>query len=249
MQMFTDSAGALLLALGLALLLANLSSLGLHQPHDPILGLTMDTAFWICGGLLVAFSLLCFFAKNRWLRLALILWLAVDFAVYQFGLHSMGLTHGFGGYLGSLAGAFGVTPRTAEWGLNVLFGYLLLGSCACAVWIWVQKPGKHSLKMTCAACGGHVAFTDKDLGNRDRVSPTERSHHATRPRQFENVLLLLQGTHCRFPPTPWATRSNARIARATSRSKNRPHHEQLTLRSPHFGSSQSLEPNASRLTP
>jgi DNA-directed RNA polymerase subunit RPC12/RpoP len=163
-QIFTDSAGALLLALGVAMLLANLSSLGLHQPHDPVLGLTMDTEFWAGGGLLVAFSLLCFFAQSRWLRLALILWLAVDFLVYQIGLRSMGLTHGFSGYLGSLAGAFGVSPWTAEWGLNVLFGYLLLGSCACAVWIWVQKPGKNSLKMSCAACGGHIAFTDKDIG-------------------------------------------------------------------------------------
>jgi DNA-directed RNA polymerase subunit RPC12/RpoP len=163
-QIFTDSAGAALLALGLGLLLANLASLGLIQPHDPVLGLTMDTLFWAFGGSLVAFSLLCLFATNRWLRLALILWLAVDFLVYQIGLRSTGLTHGFSGYLGSLAGTFGISPRTAEWGLNVLFGYLLLGSCACVVWIWLTKPGKNSLKMSCAACGGRIAFTIKDIG-------------------------------------------------------------------------------------
>ncbi len=161
-QIFTDSAGALMLALGLALMLANLSSLGLHQPHDPIVAVSMDTVFWVGGVLLLGFASICLFAKSRWLRLALILWLAVDFLVYQFGLRSMGIVHGFSGFLGSLAGAFGLSPKLAELALNAVFAYLLLGSCACALWIWWNR--RNSLKMACAACGGHIAFTVKDLG-------------------------------------------------------------------------------------
>jgi DNA-directed RNA polymerase subunit RPC12/RpoP len=161
-QIFTDSAGALLLALGLALLLANLASLGLIQPHDPVLKVSMDTVFWIGGTLLVGFALVCLFAKSKWLRLALILWLAVDFVVYQVGLHSMGVIHGFSGYLASLSSAFGISPKLAELTLNVAFAYLLLGGCVCAVWIWWNR--RDSLKMTCAACGGHIAFTVNNLG-------------------------------------------------------------------------------------
>jgi DNA-directed RNA polymerase subunit RPC12/RpoP len=162
LHIFTDSAGALLLALGLALLLANLATLGLHQPHDPVLTVSMDTMFWIGGSLLVVFAFICLFAKSRWLQLALILWLAVDFVVYQLGLRAMGVAHGFSGYLGALAGAFGVSPIVAEWTLNVVFAYLLLGGCTCALWIWLNR--RNSLKMVCAACGGHIAFTAKDLG-------------------------------------------------------------------------------------
>jgi DNA-directed RNA polymerase subunit RPC12/RpoP len=161
-RIFTDSAGALFLALGLALLLANLSSLGFHQPHDPILAVSMDTLFWIGGALLVGFAFVCLFTKSRWVQLALILWLAVDFLVYQFGLRSMGIVHGLRGYVGSLAGAFSISPGSAELALNAIFGYLLLGSCVCAVWIWWNR--RNGLKMVCAACGGHIAFTIKDLG-------------------------------------------------------------------------------------
>ena len=161
-QIFTDSAGAVLLALGVAMLLANLSSLGLIQPHDPVLKVSMDTVFWVCGALFLGFAFICFFATSRWLRLALILWLAVDLAVYQFGLRSMGMVHGFSGYLGSLAGAFGLSPKLAEFALNAVFAYLSVGSCVCAVWIWLTR--RNSLKMVCAACGGHIAFTVRDLG-------------------------------------------------------------------------------------
>lgn len=196
-RIFTDSAGALLLVLGLALLLANLSSLGLHQPHDPIMGVSMDTSFWISGGLLVGLALLCLFGQSTWLKLALMLWLGLDFFVYQFGLRSMGVIHGFGGYLTSLASAFAVPPQVVELILNAIFAYLLLGSCTCAIWAWWSR--KDTLKMACATCGGHIAFPMKNLGKQTACPHCKAAVTLRGPANLKTSCFFCK-EHIEFPP-------------------------------------------------
>jgi hypothetical protein len=195
-RIFTDSAGVLLLALGLTLLMANLSSLSLHQPHDPVLMVSMETIFWIAGPLLAGFALICLFGQSTWLKLALLLWLALDFLVYQVGLHSMGITHGFGGYLTSLAGAFAVSLHTSELTLNAIFAYLLLGSSFCAIWLWWSR--KDTLKMACTACGGHIAFTVKNLGKQTACPHCQAAVTLRKPENLKTSCFFCK-EHIEFP--------------------------------------------------
>jgi hypothetical protein len=163
---FIDFAAALLTAMAVAFILSNLASGTLVQPHDPVFMISMRTLFWILGALGLAVAAVCIFAGNPRLKLALVLWFALNLVVYERGLQSSG-THGARGYLGTLAATFSLSTSTADMVLKALFLYLLIGSSALLVWLmFTVKMEKTFLKTTCAHCGGHIAFSARNLGQK-----------------------------------------------------------------------------------
>jgi len=137
---FTDSAGALLLALAMAMFIGNTDGSMWVPPHDPLLVISMPVVFWIVGALELAVGLVCLFGKRAWLKTTLTLWLAVTFLAYEFGLFWAAGPRSFAGYMGNLASAFHVTPGTAFWILTMAFVYLLSGSVVSLLWPCVHSP-------------------------------------------------------------------------------------------------------------
>src|SRR5437899_8773852 len=80
---FIDSVGAVSLAIGLSLLLANLSTRTLIQPRDPILMIDMDILFWVIGPLMVGLAVVCLFGRSTRLKLGILLWAGINLLAYQ----------------------------------------------------------------------------------------------------------------------------------------------------------------------
>jgi DNA-directed RNA polymerase subunit RPC12/RpoP len=198
---FTDSAAALLAALALGLLLSNLASATLVPPREPVLLLTLRTFFWALAGMALAVALITIFAANLRLKLALVLWLALNLVVYEIGLRSTG-AHGAGGYLGSLADTFGLSTRVADVFLKALFLYLLAGSFTLLAWSWFQKSTLKSnsatYKTACAHCGGHIAFSIRNLG---QIIPCPHCQQPTTLRKpdFLKMTCFFCKEHIEFP--------------------------------------------------
>jgi prepilin-type N-terminal cleavage/methylation domain-containing protein len=185
---FTDSAGALLLGLAAAMFLANWDSAGLTQPHDPVLGVSMRTLFWVAGLIELVVGLLCLRDPRVWLKLGLVFWLALDVSIYGIGLRWSGPIHDFSLYLDSLAAAFAMTPRLTCWILSLVFLYLLIGSSTALLWLWARS--RHYVKMACGRCGGHIEFHVRGIGQRTTCPhcaaevtlqpPADRTPHGTK---------------------------------------------------------------------
>jgi hypothetical protein len=137
-QLFTDSAGALLSAFASAMFISNVAGAGWVPPRDPLFGISMAALFWAVGAVELAVGLVCIFGKQTWLKTSLIIWLAATFLVYQIGLLCAAGLRSFSGYWGNLAITFDVAPSTASWVPTAVFVYLLTGSVASLLWCRMQ---------------------------------------------------------------------------------------------------------------
>jgi DNA-directed RNA polymerase subunit RPC12/RpoP len=162
-RFFTNSAGALLLAVALAMFIANWASVGLTQPHDPVFMISMRNLFWIVGAIALVVAMICLFGEKIWLKITLVLWLAANLSAYQIGILWKGSHAGFSVYLNSLAEAFGITSHAAYLILGLVFLYLLVGSSASLLWLWMDNTGGY-LKNVCARCGKHIEFPAQGIG-------------------------------------------------------------------------------------
>jgi hypothetical protein len=172
-RQFVGSAGVLLLATTLVMFVSLWSGRGLIHPHEPLLGMSLPEFFFIVGGFVLAVALICLFRKNTFLQTVLVLWLAVNFAIYQAGLWQTGASAGFKGYLGDVSAAFGISTGTADTMLKTLILYFLVGSLLSLLWLWLKKESGESLgtsdghlKISCPVCGGHIAFSAGNLGQK-----------------------------------------------------------------------------------
>jgi DNA-directed RNA polymerase subunit RPC12/RpoP len=162
-RLFTNSAGALLLAVALAMFIANWASTGLMQPHDPVLMVSMRNLFWIVGAIALVAAMVCLFGERVWLKLTLVLWLAINLSAYQIGFLLKGGHAGFSVYLTSLADALGITSHTAYLILGTLFLYLLMGGLASLLCLWTDNTRGY-LENACVHCGVYIEFPVEGVG-------------------------------------------------------------------------------------
>ena len=166
---FTDSAGALLLAVATAMFISNGAGAGWVPPRDPFLGISMPVVFWAVGAVESAVGLVCLFGKQAGLKAILILWLAMNFLAYQLGLCWTVGPRSFNGYWGNLAAAFHVASGMAYWTLMAVYVYLLIGGVVSLVWPLVHKsPPKTEgyIENSCIYCGGGIEFPIRGIGQR-----------------------------------------------------------------------------------
>jgi DNA-directed RNA polymerase subunit RPC12/RpoP len=200
-RLFTNSAGFLLLASGMAMCISNRANVGFESARDPILGISMTTVFWIIGSVELSVGLFCLFGIQDWLKIALTMWLALNFLSYRIGLVWTVGPGSFNGYWGNLAEAFHITPGTASWILTLLFSYLLIGGSALLAWSRLQKFQVQSketfFKTACAHCGGHIKFSAQNIGQK---IPCPHCH-STITLQTGNLKMccVLCGGHIEFP--------------------------------------------------
>ncbi|HTB84245.1 MAG TPA: hypothetical protein VK742_11370 [Candidatus Sulfotelmatobacter sp.] len=165
-SIFTNSAGALLLALASALFLINWTSpVDVVLPHDPIFQMPLSELFWIIGGITAVAGLICFFNERATISALMVLWLGFCFLVIRVGLWVAGC-HGLAGYLGGFTYNFGVTANTTGVMADFVFIYLFIGGCI-MLWLGRRLPAPVEFqKMSCPACGGHVKFPLRNLGQK-----------------------------------------------------------------------------------
>jgi len=161
-HIFSAFAGGLSLALAAAFLIANISSLGLSQPPEPILKIPVGKILWIAAGVFLGAACICIMAKASWLKLSLVFWLGLNFFAYEYALRFSGIDHGLKGYLGSLSSAFGVSVNTTNLILNATFLFMLLGSIGVFFNLWLES--RQIVKIACPQCDGHIAFHRREIG-------------------------------------------------------------------------------------
>jgi hypothetical protein len=196
---FIRSAGALLLGLALAMMLANFSRLGLTRPRDPIFEISITTFFWCLAGLELAAAWVCLFTKDVWLQATGIVWLSAVLVAYWFGLRIDGKATHFSLYVTSLADAFAMSPVLAYAALKMVYAYLLVGGGSALVWLLCElREDRNQLKGACNYCGGHIAFPASSLG---RVIPCPHCQKTITLRKPENLKIscyFCKG-HIEFP--------------------------------------------------
>ena len=201
-QLFLHSAGAILLGLAAVMFVGNVSGNGWVSPRDPLLTIPMRDTLWGFSVLALGVALVCLFGKRPSLQLALVLWLAMNFAVYQVGLGWSGATGGFKGYLGGVSAAFDLSVGTTARLLQFIILYLFAGSLLSLVWHWRRPASAESaaseLKTSCTACGGHIRFAAQNLG---QIINCPHCQKPTRLRQADLLKIscfFCQG-HIEFP--------------------------------------------------
>ena len=196
-RFFTDSAGALLLAVALAMFIANWASAGLTQPHDLTLMISMRNIFWIAGIIELGVAMVCLFGKQVGLKVILLCWLTMTLAVYQLGFSWNGDNRGVGAYLASMADTFGITSNTTYWLLKIVFLYLLIGSSIALLWLW-REGTRGYLKTACPHCGEHIAFLPQSLG---QTIPCPHCRETVALQAPGNLKMscVLCGGHIEFP--------------------------------------------------
>jgi len=196
---FIRSAGALLLGLALAMLLANFSTPGLTRPRDPFFQIPISTLFWGLAGLELAVAWVCLFTKDVWLQATGIVWLSAVLVAYWFGLRIDGKATHFSLYVTSLAYAFAMSPAMAYMALKAAYAYLLVGGGSALVWLLrEQREGRNYLKGACNYCGGHIAFPARNLGRAIPCPHCQKTITLRRPENLKISCFFCKG-HIEFP--------------------------------------------------
>lgn len=138
-SIFLSSAGTLLLVLATALFLINCTSpIGLVTPHEPIFSISIRDLFWVVGGIFFLLALICLFAERPTLSISLLTLVTITFWNYRIGLLVNGC-HNLKGFLGGFTFAFGISADIADMSFDMIFAFLLGGSCL-ALWAMRRLP-------------------------------------------------------------------------------------------------------------
>ena len=197
---FIYSAGGILLAAALMrFLIAAGTAQALTLP-EPMLGIPLRYAVLIVGGLELTVALICLFGKQVGLQIGWLAWLATDFVVYRIGLFMLHC-HPQATCIGSLTDPLHLSRGTTGLIIGFLPFYLLLGSYAALIWLWLEgrraKAAKF-LKMSCPSCGIHIRFADRNLGRKIPCPHCQTNITLRKPDLLKMTCFFCQG-HIEFP--------------------------------------------------
>ena len=198
---FADLFGALLLAVTVALVIGMHNAERLTLPHDTVFQMPLQALYGILAGLSFSVALVCLFSKNSKLKAALVLWMTLNVVLYAMGLQWNNSNAALSSYLSSVADAFGLTPAAAFWLAKIICLYLLLGSCAVLMFgKWFSSPpGKDDLvKMACPACGVHLRFDGRNLGQKIPCPHCQKTITLRKPDLLKMACFFCQ-EHIEFP--------------------------------------------------
>jgi len=133
---FTVTAGAVLLATGVAKVWSSFGQARLLAVPDPLLGLPFGKLMLLVALAELAIALLCFSRRvGPRLKIGLVAWMATNFLVYRVGLWCIGWHHPCG-CMGSLAGVLHLSDMAADRIMKGILAYLLVGSYLLLVRQW-----------------------------------------------------------------------------------------------------------------
>ena len=201
-------AAALMLGAGVALMLGIRGGATFLPPRDPILLVSTHGVLSVFAGLSLAVGMFCLLGKPSITRALLIVWWALNAGVYALALRWDGHPEVFSAGLDSLARAFRLPPATAACLAAGLIAILLLAGLSSLLWLHfagkLARP-ESSHKMPCPACGGHIAFDSRNLG---QSIPCPHCQRQITLRTLENLRMscyFCRG-HIEFPMHAIGTR-------------------------------------------
>ena len=214
-KFFIRSAGAILLAAALMRFLIVAGGSPTLLMPEPALGIPLRYAVLLVGGFELVVALICLFGRQTGLQLGWLAWLATNYAVYRIGLLKMGL-HQQATCIGSLTDPLHLVRGTTGLVIELIPIYLLLGSYAAVFWLWresraarfvaakrggdgrSQAGAFESLKMSCALCNGHIAFSSENLGQKVSCPHCKATITLMRPKNVKTFYPSCGG-HIEFP--------------------------------------------------
>lgn len=163
--------------------------------------LPIQRLFWILGAMCLGAGLTCLYFKPTMQRALLLSWLATTLAACGFAYYWNG-GHNFNGYLGNLSYAFGVPVKSANMMMEFILACLMIGTYSFFPLFWLQKVparGDASLKIHCAACGGKIRFSDRQLGHVIPCPHCQKNISLRRPENLKMSCFFCR-EHIEFPP-------------------------------------------------
>lgn len=188
-QNFIRFAGAILLTAALIRFVTAAGSAQALALPEPMLGIPLRLSLLLVGGIELAIALVCLFGSQTKFQIGLLAWLSTNFAVLWIGLFWMNL-HPQATSIGSFTDPLHLSRGLIGFIIQFLPLGLLLGSYAAWLHLWLgnrSNPAQpslqpmtimagtdragsmvlaRSLKISCAACGGHVEFPSNRLGEK-----------------------------------------------------------------------------------
>jgi hypothetical protein len=167
---------------------------------EPLLGLSIRYAVLLVGGVELVVALICLFGRRRGLQLGWLVWAAVNYLVYWIAIFMM-RRHPQTTCIGSLTDPLQLSRGTPGIIIGLLPFYLLLGSCVAIIWLWwasrrVKAAKSH--KMSCPACGVHIRFDDRNLGQKISCPQCRAAITLRKPDLLKMVCFFCQG-HIEYP--------------------------------------------------
>jgi hypothetical protein len=197
---FILSSGAILLAAALTCFLIAADSAQVMSLPEPVLGIPLRYAVLAVGAFELVVALFCLFGKRVGLQAGWLAWLATNYMVYRIGLFTMHC-HPQATCIGSLTDPLHLSLGTMGILIGFLPFYLLLGSYAAVIWLWLEgrraKAAKF-LKMSCPACGVHIRFADQNLGRKIPCPHCQASITLRKPDLLKMACFFCQ-EHIEFP--------------------------------------------------
>jgi len=199
-KLFIYSAGAILLATALERLLIAVGNAQVLALPEPMLGVPLRYAVLAVGAFELLVALVCLFGKQAGLQLGWLAWLATNYTVYRIGLFTMHI-HPQATCIGSLTDPLHLARGTMGIIVGIMPLYLLLGSYAGVIWLWLEdRRAKASkfLKMSCPACGIHLRFDDRNLGQKIPCPHCQKTITLRKPDLLKMTCFFCQ-EHIEFP--------------------------------------------------
>jgi hypothetical protein len=191
------SAGGILLVAALARFLTANGSAHVLSTTDPVLGIPLRSALLLAGGLELLVALICLLARRVGFQIGSVIWLSANFVGYRLCLlylHSPPQATA----IGAVTDPLYLTRGIMGYVTTVMPYYLLVGSCAAAVWLWLQGRKALFLKMSCPSCGGHVKFAARSLGRKTTCPHCQATITLRRPENLKMSCFFCHG-HIEFP--------------------------------------------------
>jgi hypothetical protein len=191
--------GAGLLAAAVMLLAGYLGNSRFTAPADPVLQVSTRWVFGGFGGLCVGLAAACLLAKSTRLVAGLLLWMGINAAIYVLGCHWVGHAT-MGLYLMPLESTFGLPLWLGRWLLGALLISLLFAGGYPLLWPRLRRGLglAEYLKMFCPACGGHIKFDLRNLGQMILCPHCQAAVTLRRPENLKIACGFCLG-HVEFP--------------------------------------------------
>ena len=168
MPLFIRSSGSMLLVAALERFLIAADNAQVLSLPEPLLGIPLRYAVILAGVMELAAAAICLFGRDRRMQLMWLAWLGTNFVAFWIGLAVMHC-HVQGTCLGSLTDPLRLSRGATGFVVGLFPWYLALGAYAALVRLWLEgrraKAAKY-LKVSCAACGVHIRFDERNLGHR-----------------------------------------------------------------------------------
>jgi hypothetical protein len=203
-RIFILTAGVILLVAALNRFLIAAGNAQVMTLPETLLGIPLRYAMLLVGGFELVVALICLFGKRVGLQIGWLAWLGTNYLVYWVGLLAMNI-HPQATCIGSFTDPLYLARGMVGFVVACIPLYLVAGSYAALIWVWVEhRAGRsrqlalESSKISCPACGGHIAFSTRNVG---QTVPCPHCRAAVVLRNPENLKMtcVLCGGHVEFP--------------------------------------------------